>query len=280
MKTTNLLNAIITPRKFAAIGLAILAFALSNCAYRMGDRFAYGHARPLEPSNPGVKITRQGRDVPYDPDLRLEQGDLISTGPDTGVVVWGKGSSGGVFLYPQTAVEIGSIRLRFGKLLAKVRGAFQVTSHSVTASVEGTIFLIEAKRASVVDLMVIEGAVRFASETQAVLVTEGNRSIARGTQIGQPVPVDPKTLQAWKAQALTVFEAAAPVAGLPPVTQDIFLIPRRPRPDPRPDPERESPGRTPPRQPPIIKVDPNPRMQRLPDLIKRPTPQQTIPKIN
>lgn len=151
----------------AAIAVVTAAsVALTGCAQNPRlDAVIAGHALVRNPAdNPSARVgvTRAGRSVELGPHADLRSGDLITTGADTSLLIrYPDGNE--VFVAPETRIELGSIRVFFGNLLMKVRGAFEVRTEFVSASSEGTIYTVGVDRNGSAVCNVLEGTVRIAS---------------------------------------------------------------------------------------------------------------------
>ncbi|MBI2277896.1 MAG: FecR domain-containing protein [Dechloromonas sp.] len=93
-------------------------------------------------ADPGVTVTRSGQGViRYEPGMEVLTGDSIETADGQAVIDYDDGSA--VILNRATHLQLGSIRLFFGELFARVksiatRGGGQVVTNELSASVEGT----------------------------------------------------------------------------------------------------------------------------------------------
>ncbi|MCB1801733.1 MAG: FecR domain-containing protein [Gammaproteobacteria bacterium] len=102
---------------------------------------------PLLYADPGVSILRaDGNRVGYEPGMVLLQGDTISTKGGQAVIDFDDGHI--VALQSNTHIQLGSIRLFFGELFARMetlvqRGGARVETDELTASVEGTEFAVK-----------------------------------------------------------------------------------------------------------------------------------------
>lgn len=106
-----------------------------------------------------VEVYRNGRRLDPRTPLALQPGDRVMTGPDAGAVI--RFANGGeAVLAPETHVRLGSLEVFFGRVLADLRGLFQVEDDTMVASVEGTRFLFEARPGQRSRVAVLEGRVR------------------------------------------------------------------------------------------------------------------------
>ncbi len=151
----------------AVIGIVTASsVALSGCAQNPRlDAVITGHALVRNPAdNPSARVgvIRAGRPVELGPHVDLRPGDLITTGADTSLLIrYPDGNE--VFVGPESRIELGSIRIFFGNLLMKVRGAFEVRTEFISASSEGTIYTVGVDRNGSAVCNVLEGTVRIAS---------------------------------------------------------------------------------------------------------------------
>lgn len=144
--------------------LLVLMAALCGCATQSVTNvtlsgIARGQEKVAGPVPPElVRLARGGAVHPAEPEMVLENGDVLSTGPDTAVVV-SYPSGARAYVHPNTRVRIGSLFLDIGKVFVRVKGLFEVKTTFLTAGSEGTEYWVQVDdaRASVV---VLEGRVR------------------------------------------------------------------------------------------------------------------------
>ncbi len=93
------------------------------------------------------------------PELPLEKGDQIETGPTTAALLrYTEGHE--VLLTPNTQVKLGSVRVLAGEVLVRPRGAFRVETGFLAASATNGEFLFRADAGGErVELIVSDGAV-------------------------------------------------------------------------------------------------------------------------
>jgi hypothetical protein len=127
---------------------------------------AQAEARPVESGETGkLEVTRGGRESQGRPDMSLEKGDALATGPD-GVGVMALAGGYRIIMDPGTdlTLENPSIFVRLGRVIVKkigeVREALTVKTTLGTAAVEGTEFVLEVDRGQVVQVTVLEGQVK------------------------------------------------------------------------------------------------------------------------
>ena len=102
---------------------------------------------PLLYADPGVSIVRaDGNPVAYEGGMVLLQGDTVSTKDGQAVIDFDDGHV--VALQSNTHIQLGSIRLFFGELFARMetlvrRGGARVETDELTASVEGTEYSVK-----------------------------------------------------------------------------------------------------------------------------------------
>jgi hypothetical protein len=105
-----------------------------------------------------VRAFRGGRPLDARRGAMLQPGDEIETAPN-GAAVIRFANQGEVLVTGGTRVRIGSLEVLFGRIIANVRGLFNVTTEGVVAGVEGTQFLVEAQPRREVRVVVADGTV-------------------------------------------------------------------------------------------------------------------------
>lgn len=102
---------------------------------------------PLLYADPGVSVLRaDGNRVSFEPGMVLLQGDTISTREGQAVIDFDDGHI--VALQANTHIQLGSIRLFFGEVFARIetlvqRGGARVETNELTASVDGTEYSVK-----------------------------------------------------------------------------------------------------------------------------------------
>ena len=155
--------------------LFVLLAALCGCATQSVTSVTLsgivrGPEKVVGPVPPEVvRLARGGAVVAAEPEVVLENGDVLWTGPDTSVLVSYPGGAR-AYLHPNTRIRIGSLFLEIGKVFVRVKGLFEVKTTFLTAGSEGTDYWVQVDdaRASVV---VIEGRVRLAPSAAAAWQT-------------------------------------------------------------------------------------------------------------
>ncbi|MDJ0738176.1 MAG: FecR family protein [Gammaproteobacteria bacterium] len=105
-----------------------------------------------------VAVIRGGRRLGTRTPLTLQPGDEVRTGPGAGAVI--RLLNGGeVVLAPDTHVRLGSLEVFFGRVLADLRGLFEIEDDTLVAAVEGTRLLFERERGRSTRVAVLEGRV-------------------------------------------------------------------------------------------------------------------------
>lgn len=132
--------------------------------------------------------------VPH-PDLPLEKGDQIETGPSTAALLrYTEGHE--VLLTSNTRVKLGSVRVLSGEVLVRPRGEFRVETGFLAAGAASGEFLFRASAGGdQVELIVSEGTVTCESKSglwSPVRVAASERLSARasGAPVGAPEPAD------------------------------------------------------------------------------------------
>jgi hypothetical protein len=114
----------------------------------------------------GIELTRAGVRQEPRPNLALQPGDQIRTGPQSiAVLTFADGDR--VFVLPASEVRIGSIFVSIGAVLVRVKGFFQVETRYATAGSEGTEYLVRVDPGDRVRVVVAEGRVGLASRQEA-----------------------------------------------------------------------------------------------------------------
>lgn len=131
--------------------LLLVALGLSGCLTVGLGPMTFGlpanSGLPLLYADPGVSILRaDGNRVEYEAGMVLLQGDTISTRDGQAVIDFDDGHV--VALQSNTHIQLGSIRLFFGELFARMeklvqRGGARVETDELTASVEGTEYSVK-----------------------------------------------------------------------------------------------------------------------------------------
>ncbi len=130
--------------------MLLLGLSLSGCLTVGLGPLTIGPSQnsdlPLLYADRGVRILRaDGNRVDYQPGMVLLRGDTISTQGGQAVIDFDDGHI--VALQSNTQIQLGSIRLFFGELFARIerlsqRGGGRVETNELTASVEGTEFAV------------------------------------------------------------------------------------------------------------------------------------------
>lgn len=108
-----------------------------------------------------MHVTRNDKVYGVVPEMQLELGDTLRTGPDTNAVVTYPGGAR-AYLHPNTQVRIGSIIDDFGKVYVKVikaQGQFKVKTTFVTAGSAGTEYWVDVRPRNEVKVVVVEDVV-------------------------------------------------------------------------------------------------------------------------
>lgn len=151
-------------RCFMAAWLLLLCLGLNGCASITLNAVQDG--RLVQGGTiAGVELVRQGVRSAAQDNMDLQSGDEIRTGPQT-IAVLSFMDGARVFVQPATQVRIGSIDLKFGEVLVKVRGYFQVKTRYVTAGSEGTQYMVRVDPGDQVRVAVVEDSVGLVSRSQ------------------------------------------------------------------------------------------------------------------
>lgn len=147
--------------------LLLIAMLMQGCGFATLDRLVVEGREGGAQAGSEIHVLRAGKPVRVMPGGMLEKGDIIETGPQTSALIRFM-DAGEVILRPSTRIEIlnSSLRLFFGELFAKVRGAFEIQHEYGTAAAEGTEFVVGATSGGGTRLRVtvLEGHVRLSSK--------------------------------------------------------------------------------------------------------------------
>jgi len=123
----------------------------------------YQSYRGTEPAG-AVEVWRDGRTLAARLPTALQPGDVVHTGPDAFAVI--RYPDGGeVMLDRNTRVRTGSLFVEFGRILARVRGLFEVDTENVVTGVEGTEYVLQVARGGMLKIVVLDGIVVCRSRT-------------------------------------------------------------------------------------------------------------------
>lgn len=142
----------------AALMLAGCAPALVNVMredpLRPGRYQSYGGAE----LSGAVEVSRGGRTLTPQLPTTLQPGDVVHTGPEAFAVI--RYPDGGeIMLDRNTRVRTGSLFVEFGRILARVRGLFEVDTETVVTGVEGTEYVVQVVRGGLLRIVVLDGTV-------------------------------------------------------------------------------------------------------------------------
>ncbi|MEO7337058.1 MAG: FecR domain-containing protein [Caldimonas sp.] len=144
-----------------------------------------------------MQLTRNGVAYQVSPDMPLQTGDMLRTGPNTSAVVTFPDGPR-VYVYPNSQVRIGSIIDDFGKVFVKVKGVFKVKTTFVTAGSEGTEYWVDVKPDREVKVVVVQDVVTLESPTGAWATQRmqmGQQGIYRSAGPGTISPADPAEIR-------------------------------------------------------------------------------------
>jgi len=110
-----------------------------------------------------IRVTRKGKRLDVAPNMVLEVGDNIKTGPDMAAAIrFPNGSQ--LYVRSNSHIRIGSVFAFVGELFVRVKGAFQVDTEFVTAGAEGTEWVMSIAPNGDTRCTVLEGRIRLASK--------------------------------------------------------------------------------------------------------------------
>ncbi len=197
---------------------------LSGCATLAGI--------PLLYADPGVRVERPSKgELPYQPGMTLEAGDIVETAGGSAVIDFDDGNV--VALRENTRIQLGSIRLFLGEVFARVssvveRGGGQVTTDEMSASVKGTEYSVRRAvapgRADVGSTTVIvrQGTVSCEDRDRRrppVLVTPNRLFRIEGQQVPRPPQiVDALAATAWADRVIQLLFRPRPSVSWPEIT--------------------------------------------------------------
>jgi hypothetical protein len=204
-------------RQWRACALA-LAVAASGCATQQVKEITLSgvarDGRPISGPAPAeaASLTRNGAVHQVAPDMVLQPGDTIQTGPDASVVVTYPGGAR-AYIFPDTRARIGSIFDEIGKVFVKVKGAFKVHTTYVTAASEGTEYWVDVGSGDMAKVVVVEGRVGVSSSTGAWpsrVLGPRQQVVVRGPAPPEQGPADPAEIRR-QIDAVKRLDAAVPV---------------------------------------------------------------------
>ena len=144
-----------------------------------------------------MHLVRNGAAYHVVPDMVIETGDTLWTGPDTAFVLSYPGGAR-AYVYPNTRVRIGSIFDDIGKVFVKVKGAFTVKTEFVTAGSEGTQYWVNVRERDEVKVVVVEDVVSLGSNTGAWMkrpLRANEQAVCRGPLPAVINAADPAEIQ-------------------------------------------------------------------------------------
>ncbi|KAI5913240.1 FecR family protein [Thauera sp. 2A1] len=154
-----------------AIAVLLAGLMLAGCAPSLVNVMREDPLRPGRYQSYGgtelagmVEVWRDGRTLAVKPPAALQPGDVVHTGPDALAVI--RYPDGGeIVLDRNTRVRTGSLFVEFGRILARVRGLFEVDTENVVTGVEGTEYVLQVVRGGMLKVVVLEGVVVCRSRT-------------------------------------------------------------------------------------------------------------------
>jgi hypothetical protein len=153
----------------------------------------------------GVRVLRGDRRLDTTPNMRLNLGDEIWTGPDSSVAIrFPNGSQ--LYLRSNSHVQIGSAFAFVGELFVRVKGAFQVDTEFVTAGAEGTEWVMLVSSNGDTRSIVLEGRVRMVSSKQLwqpMTVGANSQILTVGARKMEMIPASPSDIndiKRWVSQ--------------------------------------------------------------------------------
>jgi hypothetical protein len=144
-----------------------------------------------------MQLRRNGGVYEVVPEMPLQPGDELRTGPDTSAVVSYPGGAR-AYIYPGSQVRIGSIVDDIGKVFVKVKGVFKVRTNFVTAGSEGTQYWVNVGAGNEVKVVVVEDVVSLESATgawPAQRLRANQQAVYRGASAGVMSAADPAEIR-------------------------------------------------------------------------------------
>ncbi|HUF61247.1 MAG TPA: hypothetical protein VMN36_04165 [Verrucomicrobiales bacterium] len=225
--------------------------ALSGCAGVELSRTLVDN-RDVPGPESGVTVFRQGARIPVNPGMALQTDDSVQTGGRSTAILWFDGRHE-IIMLPNTKVEIHSLWVEFGKILARIHGKFRIESESVVAGVEGTEFLLQVGGPDAMGVTVVEGKVRLTSKRTERSIVVNPFETGAISRAGVPAKRaltdrERRLIEAQLRQFDSTIQPPAPPPDLRDRLDRPSPFPRRPMRPNRPDRSDErSPDRTPDR---------------------------------
>jgi hypothetical protein len=180
--------------------LIVNASIVAGCAYEVSvreiareDPDSGGQYIRIGQGEGVVKVFRGGRLLEPQRGMALQLGDEIETASNGAAIIYFE-KRGEVVLVGATRVRISSIEVLFGRVFAKVRGIFTISSENVIAGAAGTSFMFELEQPHSVRVAVAEGTVicrpRVGSDW-APLRLDAGQALAARFPLGKPLYVEP-----------------------------------------------------------------------------------------
>src|SRR5262245_12859148 len=192
-----------------------------------------GAGPPQLYADPGVRVERPAQGViAYTTGMVLQTGDVIETADGYAVIDFDRGNV--VDLRPNTRLALGSIRLFFGEMFARVvdiatHGGGEVDTEELTAAVEGTQYAIRRTVApgpgnsstGRTAVIVRDGHVRCApgargAWTEVVIGANLVFRVANARALGPPSPIDSAAETRWAEEVeRRLLKPRTPGVGFP-----------------------------------------------------------------
>jgi hypothetical protein len=236
----------------ASMGHAAAGFCFGPFCVDSGGGSTRSSA-PLLYADPGVRVERPSQgEITYRTGMELQTGDIVQTAGGNAVIDFNDDNV--VALRDNTRIQLGSIKLFFGEVFARIsqiaqRGGGQVTTDELSASVKGTEYSVRRSPATdgadVGNTAVVVRRGRVLCEdpgrqwTPQELAENNRFSVVNGQP---PQPVQYVNAQAETAWADEVLRRLWRTSG--PQPKFNIIVPTQPHRDPPRD--RPSPPRRPP----------------------------------
>jgi hypothetical protein len=174
----------------------------------------------------GIEFTRAGVRQEPRPNMVLQPGDQVRTGPQSiAVLTFTDGDR--VFVLPASEVRIGSIFVAIGAVLVRVKGFFQVETRYATAGSEGTEYLVRVEPGDRVRVVVAESRVTLASRQEAwskIFLGVGQGALVVGAKPPVAAPVSAAEIEQIRQRIRELDALVPPPADLGPLLGGVMAI--------------------------------------------------------
>jgi beta-lactam-binding protein with PASTA domain len=208
------------------MGLSLQACQSAKLSHVMvGEQIATGSDLVV------VKVFRKGQQVKTEKGMGLRIGDTITTDESSSAVIEFSPQVQ-VFLTPGTQVQIGTLTLKFGKVLViikeKLKKVFEVKTEDVTAGPTSTVFSVAKKAGGPTTVAVINGTVKLNSPVHVWPEVRLERQKQAITYRGKRPEIEPvpqaefNSVVAWANRSEALVRPGQPTVLVP----DVMLLPK------------------------------------------------------